>query len=130
MTVQGQVLLPQADNARDVLAQGLISDRCQTLPLVVYHSETLTIDWSTIDYAALDVVTVASAATVDRFVASLHSDHISSQMRRKLFVSIGPRTSERLRHHGLSVAAEASASRQDAFAEAVLRALAERPPLS
>lgn len=115
----GPVLLPQAENARPELAAALRAATWAVTTAVAYRIEALPAP-TDLDPATLDAVTLASAASAERFVAALGDRRPSLTAR---IYAIGPRTSEACAALGLTVAAVAPTPDPEALAEAVARDL-------
>jgi uroporphyrinogen III methyltransferase/synthase len=115
----GPILLPQAENARPELAAGLRAAGWAVTTAVAYRIEALPAP-TDLDPATLDAVTLASAASAERFVAALGDRRKDLHAR---IYAIGPRTAEACAALGLTVAAVASTPDPVALAETVARDL-------
>jgi uroporphyrinogen III methyltransferase/synthase len=101
-----RVLLPRADEAREVLPEGLraAGHTCDVVP--VYR--TVPIDDAgrakvRAECAECEAITLTSGSTVDQLVAAVGVE----ALRGKVLASIGPVTSDALRRHGLTSTVEA-----------------------
>jgi len=102
-----RVLLARAEQARDVLPDGLVTRGYAVDVLPVYRTVPATPDEAAIARVrtgAVDAVTFTSSSTVDNFCAAL--DRLPDP--QPLVVSIGPVTSKTAGERGLRVDAEAA----------------------
>lgn len=119
----GRILLPQADNARGELADTLSQAGWQVETRVAYRAVALKtrVDVTSM---AIDAVTFASAATVQRFL-----DQVGESGRQHLiesgcaFIAIGPRTADGMRAANVPVTTVAEASTLPGLVHAVITAL-------
>ncbi len=114
-----RVLYATAAGSRDVLSTGLRELGATVDMVPMYRSipdQTVgSMLNAAIDAGDVDLVTFASGAAVDGFVALVGMD----RAKKTRAVSIGPITSATARGHGISVVAEAKESTIDALVEAV-----------
>ena len=96
---EGRVLLVRAQDARDVLPDGL-RDAGWTVNVVdAYRSVALAVnDEQRAEVAAADIVMFTSSSAVDRFVGSVGVDAVPATV-----ACIGPISATTAREHGLSV---------------------------
>ena len=113
----GSALLPQADEARPELADGLRAAGWRVSAITAYRAEVLPIDAASL--GRLDAITVASAATARR----LHEALGATALRSIPLVAIGPRTAEACTALGCPAAAIAAEPAPEAVAAAVARLL-------
>ncbi|MFW5845804.1 MAG: uroporphyrinogen-III C-methyltransferase [Planctomycetota bacterium] len=103
-----QVLLPQADNARPEVAEQLRAGGAMVSAIAVYEAVPITERRDLNQAGAIDAVTFASAATVERFCQQVRPADRQTLIRQGCrFVAIGPRTAEALQTAGLPLAATA-----------------------
>ena len=120
----GRVLLPQADRARPVLAEGLGRKGWHVDVVEAYRTVPATPAPDALAHAmAADAVTFTSASTVRGYL-----DLVGPATVPPVVVTIGPVTSEAAREAGFSVSVEADPHTVDGVVEAVLGALAGRRP--
>jgi len=117
------VLLPQAHNARALVAEGLRAAGYPVTAVEAYRGEAAE-PCELPTPADLDAITIASAATVERFVAAV-GDETWRRLRADgcALVAIGPQTAAAIRDRGGLVAAEAAQPTVAALADAVVQAL-------
>ena len=115
----GAILLPQADNARPELAAALKIAGWNVTTAVAYRIEALPAP-TDLDVATLDAVTLASAASAERFIAALGDQR--GELKARIY-AIGPRTAEACVALGLTVAAVADSPDPEALAATVARDL-------
>ncbi|MCU0675361.1 MAG: uroporphyrinogen-III C-methyltransferase [Myxococcota bacterium] len=101
-----RVLLPRADEAREVLPEGLraAGHTCDVVP--VYRTVPIDDEGRArvrAECAECEAVTLTSGSTVDQLVAAVGVEALHG----KVLASIGPVTSDALRRHGLSPTVEA-----------------------
>ena len=107
----GTVLLPQAGDARSVLADGLRAKGWSVDAVVAYRTVPVTPP-----AVEADAITFTSSSTVTNWVAS-------GVPVPPVVVTIGPVSTATAEERGLTVAAEADPSTVDGLADAVVRAL-------
>lgn len=114
----GSVLLPQADRARPVLADGLRAKGWTVDAVVAYRTVAVTPPSELIASArGADAIAFTSASTVDSYVSAAGADAVPG-----LVVCIGPVTAEAAEAAGLRVAAVAEPHTLDGLVAAVERA--------
>jgi uroporphyrinogen III methyltransferase/synthase len=129
-----RVLLARAEQARDVLPDGLRARGYEVDVLAVYRTVTVTPDAAQLEAVRggdVDAVTFTSSSTVRNFseiVGSLPAPDTAADRTNPLVVSIGPVTSATARECGYRVDAEAEPHTIDGLVDAVVDALAGRRP--
>lgn len=121
-----RVLVARAEEARDVLPEGLTAKGYAVEVLAVYRTVPAAVDAAAVDRVRrgeVDAVTFTSSSTVRNFVAAVRG----FSGAQPVVVSIGPVTSETAREAGLRVDAEAAPHTIDGVIEALLSALPPRP---
>jgi uroporphyrinogen-III synthase len=119
----GTVLVPQAADARPVLAEGLRAKGWTVEVAVAY--ETRPAEIAEADVAAArgaDAITFTSSSTVTNFVASAGLEGLPSTV-----VAIGPVTAETAAELGVGVTAVANPHTLDGLVDAVVSTLAREP---
>ncbi len=117
-----RVLLARAEQARDVLPDGLRDRGYQVDVLPLYRTRPAEPDprvLAQVRAGDVDAVTFTSSSTVTNFC-----DLVGPLERQPLVVSIGPVTSATARDRGLRVDAEAAEHTVDGLVEALRAALA------
>ncbi len=115
----GRVWLPQAADARPVLAGGLRAKGWTVEAVVAYRTVAVPLDErSQRAIASADAITFTSSSTVTNFVAAAGADAVPTTV-----ISIGPITSATALDHGLAVTVEADPHTLDGLVAAVVRAL-------
>jgi uroporphyrinogen III methyltransferase/synthase len=117
----GSALLPQADEARPELADGLRAAGWRVSAVVAYRTEVRAIDPAHL--GRLDAITVASAATGRRLRDALGL----TALRASRIVAIGPRTAEACAALGFPAAAVADTPSPEAVARTTATLLG--PPI-
>jgi uroporphyrinogen III methyltransferase/synthase len=120
---RGRVLVPQAADARPVLAEGLRAKGWDVDVRTAYRTVAVPLDDRA--RAALrdaDAVTFTSSSTVTNLLATASADDLPSTV-----VSIGPVTSATARDAGLTVTLEADPHTLDGLVAAVVTALGGPP---
>lgn len=105
-----RVLLPRAQEAREVLAEGLAGQGARVDEVAVYQTRPAgdpDLARRLFDEGRVDVVTFTSSSTVRNLVRLL-GDHASQRLARSTIASIGPITSQTARELGLPVDVEAA----------------------
>jgi uroporphyrinogen III methyltransferase / synthase len=125
VVAHARVLLPQAGEARAVLADGLREHGAQVDVLPVYDTlpaESLAVPPERIEEA--DFITFTSGSTVRHFVRLMQQAGAGGPLAERLagarLCSIGPLTSKALRELDLAVAAEATSYSADGLLRAVV----------
>ncbi len=121
----GRVLIPRAEQARNVLPEGLVAKGYAVELLDVYRTEPAPLDPATfarLGSGSVDAITFTSASTVRNFCAAV-GDRLPDP--QPALISIGPVTSEQVRAQGLTVDVEADPHTIDGLVEAVVRKLAQ-----
>ncbi len=116
-----RVLVARAEQARDVLVDGLTRRGYQVDVLTLYRTIPAQPDPATLEAVrtgAVDAVTFTSSSTVENFC-----DLVGTLDPQPLAVSIGPVTSETARRRGIRIDAEARAHTIDGLVAALLAAL-------
>lgn len=105
-----RVLLPQADIARPLLAEGLREAGCIVDVLTAYQTNPVDALPEDVIEAlrgnSVDWVTFTSSSTARNLVALLGEE--AGLLKNCKLASIGPKTSETMREHGLAIATEAT----------------------
>ena len=125
----GRVLLARAEQARDVLPDGLATRGYTVDVLAVYRTRSATPDPSAVARVRagdVDAITFTSSSTVDNFCAAV-GDLPDPQ---PLVVSIGPVTSATAVGHDLRVDAEATEHTIDGLVATLLTTLSSSGPSS
>src|SRR5690349_17402072 len=116
-----RVLYVAAENARDVLPDGLTERGCRVDVVPVYRTSGDGAGAGALRDALaagrVDAVTFASASAVRGFIEAVGAD----LARRAPAVSIGPVTTEAVKAAGISVGSEATEATIDALSDAVVR---------
>jgi len=123
----GRVLLARAEQARDVLPEGLTERGYTVDVLAVYRTTRAAPNPSAlarVQSGAVDAVTFTSSSTVDNFCATVGT----VPGPQPLVVSIGPVTSATVVGHGLRVDAEATEHTIDGVVAALLTAFGVAEP--
>ena len=123
----GRVLLARAEQARDVLPEGLTERGYTVDVLAVYRTTRAAPDpaaLARVQSGAVDAVTFTSSSTVDNFCATVGT----VPGPQPLVVSIGPVTSATVVGHGLRVDAEATEHTIDGVVAALLTAFGVAEP--
>jgi uroporphyrinogen III methyltransferase/synthase len=120
-----RVLLPQADNARSQLRDWLVGQGCPTTVVVAYRTQSVAFTMPDLD-GAIDAVTFASSATVERFAGALGAEAVRNLVDSGCrFISIGPQTSDTMRALSIPLAAQADQASVASLVQATI--LACRP---
>ena len=114
------ILLPRADIARAVLADGLVQRGARVTQVAAYRTVTLECDPAV--WVGADTVTFTSASTVHGLLAS------GPIPEGATVVCIGPITAAAAREHGLVVTAVAQEYTEDGLVDALTAALGKRRP--
>ena len=117
-----RVLLARAEEARDVLPEGLTAKGYAVEVLAVYRTVPAAVDAGAVERVRrgdVDAVTFTSSSTVRNFVAAVGAFADA----QPVVVSIGPVTSETAREAGLRVDTEAAPHTIDGVIDALLSAL-------
>jgi uroporphyrinogen III methyltransferase/synthase len=116
-----RVLVARADQARDVLVDGLTARGYDVEVLALYRTRPAPVDadaLARVRAGAVDAITFTSSSTVTNFC-----DAVGPLEAQPLVVSIGPVTSETARRRGLRVDAEASEHTIDGLVAALVDGL-------
>ena len=122
-----RVLIPRAEEAREVLPDALRAMGCDVDVVVVYRTTPATPDPSVVARlreGSLDVVTFTSGAMAKAFLAVLASEGLDPRavMDSMLVASIGPVTSSALNELGYDEDIEAADSTMNSLVSAVVEA--------
>lgn len=116
----GRVFLPQAADARPVVAPGLSAKGWDVEAVVAYRTRPSDVTGAEREAArAADAITFTSASTVRNFVAGAGLDAVPP-----VVVAIGPVTAEAAADLGVAVTATADPHTVEGLVEALVRALA------
>ena len=116
-----RLLLPQAEVARPVLADGLAELGWQVDRVVAYRTVTGdATDKQRAAAAQADAVAFTSSSTVSRFVEMVGDDLVADGKPKPVAISIGPITSATAVELGFVVGAEASPHTIDGLIDAVV----------
>lgn len=119
----GKILLPQAADARPVLAKGLREAGWQVDVVEAYRTEPVALSPELLNVISeAHAIAFTSASTVKNFVATAGSNFLP-----RCIASIGPITSEAAREQGLNVDIEADEHNIDGLIQALLSHLRFRP---
>ncbi len=120
-------LLPQADLARSILAEGLRAHDAIVIEVDAYRTvaeSALPVNLvARLAAGEIDLVTFSSSSTVRNFVDALPTERRAELIPLIAAASIGPITSETLREMGIPIAVTASDSTIPNFVEAIREAL-------
>jgi uroporphyrinogen III methyltransferase/synthase len=117
LSPQARVLLPQAANARPVVANALRASHI-SVDVVTAYRTVPPATATDLESQAINAVTVASSATVDRLLAQVPR----SRLDGAVWVAIGPAPAQRCRDHGLGPVVVADEATDDGLVQAVSRA--------
>jgi uroporphyrinogen III methyltransferase/synthase len=118
----GRVLLPQADRARPVLADGLAALGWRVEAVEAYRTVPVPVPPALLKRAlAADAICFTSGSTVDSWVAA------AGPATPPVVASIGPVTTTAAAHHGLEVSAEADEASVDGLVAALVHCLRSQP---
>lgn len=119
-----RVLLPRAEETRDVIAPGLRTQGWLVDEVVAYRTVSVVPSTESLARArAADVVAFTSSSTVRAFVAASGPEGVPP-----VVVSIGPATSATAAELGVRVDVTADPHTLDGLVDAVVRATRTRPP--
>ncbi|MCX5757188.1 MAG: uroporphyrinogen-III synthase, partial [Candidatus Hydrogenedentes bacterium] len=120
-------LLPRADLARPMLAEGLHARGATVIEVDAYRTAAESaLPENLVERLAageIDLVTFSSSSTVRNFVDALPTERRAELIPRIAAASIGPITSETLREMGIPIAVTASDSTIPNLVEAIREAL-------
>ncbi len=119
-----RAVLPQAENARPELAATLRAGGAAVTAATAYRAVEEHIP-NDVPWERIDLVPLASAATMDRLAAAAGPHLAAMAARGARFVAIGPVTAQAIARHGLPVAGSAARSTIDALADACTAAVRE-----
>jgi uroporphyrinogen III methyltransferase/synthase len=124
---RGAILLPRADNGRDVLADRLREAGWRVRTVVAYRTVPEPIAPAVLDGPAPHAISLASAATVSRLVEAIGRPRLDAWIAggTRLY-AIGPQTAAAAEQLGLAVAAQAAAASVEALVAAIAGDLAPR----
>ncbi len=123
--VHGTVLLPQADNARTVLVDGLRAAGFAVQTLVVYRSVTEENSIQVQD-KQIDAVTFASSVTVSRFITQVGKEGLHYLRDHNCaFIAIGQQTAEAMEAASLPVTEIADEATLSGLVQATISALSD-----
>jgi uroporphyrinogen III methyltransferase/synthase len=115
----GRVLVPQAADARPVLAEGLAAKGWDVDVVEAYRTVAGRPSAASLRAAAAaDAITFTSSSTVTGYLSVAGAEAVPSTI-----VSIGPITTATAEEHGLAVAAEADPSTVDGLVDALVAVL-------
>ena len=119
-----RVLIPRAEDAREVLPDTLREMGCTVDVVTVYRTQPATAEAGVVErlrVGTVDVVSFTSGAIARGFVSAIDEAGLdaSQVMSRLVVASIGPVTSETIRQLGYAVDIEASESTMGALARAI-----------
>jgi uroporphyrinogen III methyltransferase/synthase len=115
----GRVLVPQAADARPVLAEGLRAKGWTVDVVEAYRTERVTPSPAALAAAAADAITFTSASTVTNYVEAAGTDLVPP-----VVACIGPVTAEAAAAAGVPVTVVAEVHTVDGLVDAVVRVLA------
>ena len=115
------ILIPQADNARPLLRESLAAAGWEVTAATAYAAEPIIPDID-LDAEAVDAITFASSATVERFLGFAGIERVRTWLAAgcRLY-AIGPQTAATLAAQGLPVAAMADDASVLGLVAAVVR---------
>jgi uroporphyrinogen III methyltransferase/synthase len=117
-------VLPRAEIARDVLADGLRDRGASVVELHAYrtlHDDTFPealLD--RIERDEIDLVTFSSSSTVHNFVAAISEPRRAAVLANVRAASIGPVTSATLQEYGISIAVDSEVSTIPGLTQAII----------
>ncbi|MEW6352564.1 MAG: uroporphyrinogen-III C-methyltransferase [Thermodesulfobacteriota bacterium] len=118
-------LIPRAEKAREILPQGIAELGGEADVVPVYRTglpddaEVARIR-GMLERGEIDVITFTSSSTVSHFVEMVGLDAARRLQEGVLVASIGPVTSETIRHNGLPLGVEAESYTVDGLLEALV----------
>lgn len=129
----GRVLIPRAEEAREVLPDALVAMGCGVDVVVVYRTVAAAPDPAIIARlrsGSVDLATFTSGAIAGAFLDTISSAGLDAHevMSSMAVASIGPITSAALRRLGFEADVEAAESTMGALVEAVLQHYAPEAP--
>ncbi len=120
---RGRLFLPQAADARPVLAEGLRTKGWDVDAVTAYRTMPVALDdRQRALVAASDAITFTSSSTVTNFIAAA-----GARSAPAVVISIGPITSATARELGLEVSVEADPHTLDGLVDAVARSFPRSP---
>jgi len=130
-----RVLVPRAEQAREVLPEGLRKEGARVDVVPVYRTVADKPDNAHeivkgMIAGRIDAVTFTSSSTVTNFVRAVGARRIAQIAGKTRFASIGPITSSTLRAHGMEPTIEARDYTIDGLTAAIRRSLRRRRPTS
>jgi uroporphyrinogen III methyltransferase/synthase len=123
----GEILLPQADNARPTLRDVLVAAGWRVTAVTAYRAVPLPPPFDLVA-EPLDAIAFASSATVERFVAACGAEGPRAIIDRGCrFYAIGPTTAATMATLGLPLAAVAEEASVDSLVATIAKDLGEAP---
>ncbi len=126
-----RVLIPRAEEAREVLPDELRAMGCDVDVVCVYRTQLAVPDPETLERlraGSVDVVTFTSGAIARGFVSAIEASGLDAEQifAHLAVASIGPVTSDAIREMGLRVDVEAAESTMGSLVDAVAEYFASR----
>jgi uroporphyrinogen III methyltransferase/synthase len=121
-----RVLIPRAEEAREVLPEGLREAGANVDVVPVYRTvaekpENAKEIVAELEKGMIDIVTFTSSSTVTNFVKAVGARRLAKIKEHTVFASIGPITSQTLRENGLEPAIEAKDYTIEGLVNAIVR---------
>ena len=119
-----RILLPRAEDGRDVLRRGLVEAGADVVSIAAYR--TVAVEDNVDEVVALlslghlDAITLTSASTVSNLISALPSESSREAMRKTCVAVIGPTTRAAAESHGLRVTIEAAEASVEALTDALI----------
>ncbi|MEI7815420.1 MAG: uroporphyrinogen-III synthase, partial [Coriobacteriia bacterium] len=119
-----RVLIPRAEDAREVLPEELRAMGCAVDVVCVYRTQLAEADPAIIErlrVGSVDIVTFTSGAIARGFVSAIEASGLDAEqvMGQLAVASIGPVTSDAIRELGFAVDVEATESTMGSLVDAV-----------
>jgi uroporphyrinogen III methyltransferase/synthase len=126
-----RVLIPRAEDAREILPDALRAMGCNVDVVCVYRTQLAESDPAVIERlrtGAVDVVTFTSGAIARGFVSAIEGAGLDAEttLAGLAVASIGPVTSDAIRELGLAVDIEAAESTMGSLVDAIAEKLAPK----